>query len=47
MKPLLITAVTSVALLTSGCKPQTSEKELNAIFPKGSLGPAENFTGKA
>ncbi|KAA6432606.1 cupin domain-containing protein [Rufibacter glacialis] len=40
------------ALLTLGCKEQTIPQagevnELQAIFPKGEPGPAENFTGKA
>lgn len=50
MKTLFITAIASLALLTSGCKeqtPQKEDKELNVIFPKGELGPAENFTGNA
>ena len=50
MKILLIIAIASLALLTTGCMEQTSkkeDKELNAIFPKGELGPAENFTGNA
>lgn len=50
MKTLMRTAIALTALLTTGCMDQTSNKEhkaLNAIFPKGSLGPAENFTGNA
>ena len=50
MKAFLISAIASLPLLTTSCMEQTSkkeDKELNAIFPKGSLGPAENFTGKA
>ena len=50
MKILLIIASASLALLTTSCMEQTSkkeDKELNAIFPKGELGPAENFTGNA
>jgi quercetin dioxygenase-like cupin family protein len=50
MKAFLISAIASLALLTTSCMEQTSkkeDKELNAIFPKGSLGPAENFTGNA
>lgn len=49
MKALLITAIASLALLTIGCMENGSNKEgseLQVIFPKGSLGPAENFTGK-
>jgi quercetin dioxygenase-like cupin family protein len=50
MKAFLISAIASLALLTASCNEQTSkkeDKEQNAIFPKGSLGPAENFTGNA
>src|SRR5437763_1165268 len=50
MKGFLMSAVASLVLLATSCKAQTAGKEgkeLNAIFPKGSLGPAENFTGKA
>jgi quercetin dioxygenase-like cupin family protein len=50
MKAYLISAITSLALLTTSCMGQTSkkeDKEPNAIFPKGSLGPVENFTGNA
>ena len=50
MKTLFITAIASLALLTTGCmenKTENNETELNAIFPKGELGPAENFTGNA
>jgi quercetin dioxygenase-like cupin family protein len=50
MKAFLISAIASLALLTISCMGQKSkkeDKELNAIFPKGSLGPAENFTGNA
>ncbi len=50
MKAFLISAIASLALLTTSCMGQASkkeDKELNAIFPKGSLGPAENFTGNA
>ncbi|QNF31395.1 cupin domain-containing protein (plasmid) [Adhaeribacter swui] len=39
------------ALFNMGCKEPVSTKatdgETNAIFPKGKLGPAANFTGKA
>jgi quercetin dioxygenase-like cupin family protein len=39
------------ALFGQGCKEQGSKSEptaeLQAIFPKGQLGPAENFTGNA
>ena len=51
MKRLMIAAFAFSALLTLGCKEQASKKptvsETGAIFPKGELGPAENFTGKA
>src|SRR6187549_2769116 len=50
MKAFFISAMALLTLLTTGCMEQTSkkeDKELNAIFPKGSLGPAENFTGNA
>jgi quercetin dioxygenase-like cupin family protein len=50
MKPTIITAIAAIALLTTNCMAQKSQKEeiqLQAIFPKGDLGPAENFTGKA
>lgn len=50
MKNLLISAIASLALLTTSCtehKSENNKKELNAIFPKGEKGPAENFTGNA
>lgn len=50
MKALLITAITSIALLTISCMENGSNKdgsELRAIFAKGELGPVENFTGNA
>jgi quercetin dioxygenase-like cupin family protein len=50
MKILLISAIASLALLTTSCmedKSENNKKELNAIFPKGEKGPAENFTGNA
>jgi quercetin dioxygenase-like cupin family protein len=50
MKLFIITAITSLALLTSSCvenKSENKQPEVQAIFPKGELGPAENFTGKA
>lgn len=49
MKTLLIT-IASLALLTISCMENKSENkatELQAIFPKGEKGPAENFTGNA
>ena len=50
MKPLLILTMILFVLFTTSCNNQTpkqEEKALNQIFPKGTLGPAENFTGKA
>ena len=50
MKTLLMTAIASLALLTISCmenKPNKAGSELQAIFPKGEKGPAENFTGNA
>ena len=50
MKSSIIIAIASLALFTTSCKEQTSkkeDKELTVIFPKGTLGPSENFTGKA
>jgi quercetin dioxygenase-like cupin family protein len=50
MKSFFITAIASLALLTIGCMENKSENkaaELQAIFPKGEKGPAENFTGNA
>ncbi|MCW3115299.1 MAG: Cupin 2 conserved barrel domain protein [Segetibacter sp.] len=51
MKTFFTTAITSLALLTMGCMQQNKNEgegnELQAIFPKGELGPAENFTGNA
>lgn len=51
MKTFFTTAITSLALLTMGCMQQNKKEgegnELQAIFPKGELGPAENFTGNA
>jgi quercetin dioxygenase-like cupin family protein len=50
MKALLITAINSLAFLTISCTENNSENratELQAIFPKGEKGPAENFTGNA
>lgn len=50
MKTLFITAVVSVALLITSCmenKSENNKTELEPIFSKGELGPAENFTGKA
>ena len=50
MKVYIITAIASVALLTTSCmqdKSENNKTELEAIFPKGELGQAENFTGNA
>jgi quercetin dioxygenase-like cupin family protein len=50
MKSSMITAIASMALLTTSCMENKSEKtvtKLQAIFPKGEKGPAENFTGNA
>ena len=50
MKTLFITAIASLALLTTSCmenKSENNKTELGAIFPKGELGAAENFTGNA
>jgi len=50
MKSSIITLV-FVALIATASYSQSSKKsakaEVQAIFPKGELGPAENFTGKA
>ena len=48
MKALLITTIASLALLTISCIENKSENkgtELQAIFPIGEKGAAENFTG--
>jgi quercetin dioxygenase-like cupin family protein len=50
MKATFIVPIACLALLTTGCienKSSNSKTELNTIFSKGELGPAENFTGKA
>ncbi len=49
-KITFITAATFLSLFSISCtEPTNKEKgnELQAIFPKGNLGPAENFTGNA
>lgn len=50
-KILFITAAAFLSLFSISCMEQTSNKEkgneLKPIFPKGELGPAENFTGNA
>ncbi|MDB5205350.1 MAG: cupin [Flavisolibacter sp.] len=47
----LIIAIAFVALFGIACNGQSNKQpvtnEIQAIFPKGQLGPAENFTGKA
>ena len=48
MKALLITAIASLTLLTISCMENKSENKtpaVQAIFPKGEKGAAENFTG--
>ncbi|MDB5263914.1 MAG: cupin [Adhaeribacter sp.] len=51
MKNSLIAVCTLVTLFSLSCKAQVSKQsassEIKAIFPKGELGPAQNFTGKA
>ncbi|GEO03712.1 cupin [Adhaeribacter aerolatus] len=51
MKYSLIAVFALVTLFSISCdtqeKQQVASSDLNAIFPKGELGPAENFTGKA
>ena len=50
MKAIFVTATASLVLLTIGCMENGANKEgsdLATIFPKGELGPAENFTGEA
>jgi quercetin dioxygenase-like cupin family protein len=50
MKSLIITAIAALVLLTISCREKKSKNEqgeLQAIFPKGELGPADHFTGKA
>jgi quercetin dioxygenase-like cupin family protein len=51
MKILSLTAIASMVLLNISCSAQitnkTDQNQPNFIFPKGKLGPAENFTGKA
>lgn len=50
MKVPLIAALAFTALLLMGCKEPAKkavDDETQAVFPKGTLGPAENFTGKA
>ena len=50
MKTLLMTAITSVSLLTISCRDNQSNREgsqIQAIFAKGEPGPADHFTGRA
>ncbi|MBC7947879.1 MAG: cupin domain-containing protein [Chitinophagaceae bacterium] len=51
MKTLVIASIVFSTLLLTGCmeenKKEVNKNELEAIFPKGELGPAENFTGNA
>ena len=51
MKTAFLAALAFTALVFFSCKEQTSKPalgdEIPAIFPKGELGPAQNFTGKA
>lgn len=50
MKLFIITAIASLALLTTSCMENNTENkqtELVEIFPKGEKGSAENFTGNA
>jgi quercetin dioxygenase-like cupin family protein len=51
IKLQLIIAFAFVAFLNVGCKEQTGmntkEEKMESIFPKGELGPADHFTGKA
>jgi quercetin dioxygenase-like cupin family protein len=50
-KTLSTIASAILMVLNIGCKEQTSmntnKEKVQAIFPKGELGPAENFTGNA
>lgn len=51
MKTSLITVIASLLLFTISSSAQTTNRKggnkPNFIFPKGELGPAENFTGNA
>lgn len=51
IKTAMIGAIAFVVLFSIDCysqqTKQTSDTKTQAIFPKGELGPAENFTGKA
>jgi quercetin dioxygenase-like cupin family protein len=51
MRSILITLLIGSILLSSGCREQSAPRpasdEPHSIFPKGELGAATNFTGKA
>ncbi|MGV3640150.1 MAG: cupin domain-containing protein [Adhaeribacter sp.] len=51
MKKTFIAIFALGSLFNIGCKPQAEKQsdssQTSAIFPKGELGPAQNFTGKA
>lgn len=51
MRRVWIIAFAFAALFTTGCNGQptgtTNASDVQAIFPKGELGPAQNFTGRA
>ncbi|WP_316797371.1 cupin domain-containing protein, partial [Pedobacter agri] len=51
MKTLSITAIAALMLTSISCRAQNTskvdQKKMNFIFPKGEIGPAENFTGRA
>ena len=47
MKTIRLTIFAFSALLTIDSNAQASNSEIQAIFPKGVSGPAENFTGNA
>jgi quercetin dioxygenase-like cupin family protein len=51
IKLQLIIAFVFVTFLNVGCKEQTdtntNQEKVESIFPKGELGPADHFTGKA
>jgi quercetin dioxygenase-like cupin family protein len=47
MKRTLVVLFAFVAFISLQGKAQTAGGATQAIFPKGELGPAENFTGKA
>ncbi len=51
MKPIFKNAILILAMLSSSCRPENKQEvkadESKGIFPKGNLGPAENFNGNA